>query len=314
MTTVSDRSYKCIIIILILKHIFRCRALEHERRPLMATLSDTALQVRKTLMDNMLIHGTCPGVAELAEQHNLSDQALSDVLHDLEAALVIALQTEAHSRQQTFQDETSEEGLPRPGEIFYVRPFATFKNHYPVTVDGEQKWFGECAVECCGISYMFPGKEVVVESRCRQTGEPVRLIGRDGILVNYAPSTLVVHFGAALRQLPDNVVGWCDFNSFFASREAARKWQQDHPGVRGTLRDPESVSRFVGIVGEGRLDYDYKLTLPLSEMVFHPGKYGLTKKMPGLGFPVYDPFFLPTPGMVFSMRRNRMRPFLRFTL
>lgn len=280
----------------------------------MPTLSDTALQVRKTLMDNILTHGTCPSVAELAELHNLSAPALSDILRDLEAALVIAVQTEAHARQQTFQDETIDGGLPGPGEIFYVRPFAAFANHYPVTVDGEQKWFGECAVECCGISYMFPGKEVIVESHCRQTGEPIRLIGRDGVLINYSPSTLMVHFGTPLRKLPDNIVGWCDFNSFFASAEAAEKWRQDHPGVKGALRDPESVSRFVGIVGEGRLDYDYKLTLPLSKMIFLPGRLGLTKKMPGLGFPFYDPFFLPTPGMVLSMRRNRMRPFLRFTL
>jgi hypothetical protein len=280
----------------------------------MATLSDTALQVRKTLMDNMLAHGTCPTVAKLAGLHNLSAEALADILHDLEAALVIALQTEAHAGQRAFQDVDVPEGLPRPGEIFYVRPFATFKNHYPVTVDGEQKWFGECAVECCGISYMFPGKEVVVESTCRQTGEPIRLVGRDGMLINYSPPTLVVHFGYPLKQLPENIVGWCDFNSFFASEDAARKWRQDHPGVNGALRDPESVARFVGIVGEGRLDYDYKLTLPLSKMIFKPGRYGLTKKMPGLGFPVYDPFFLPTPGMVMAMRRNGMKPFLRFSL
>jgi hypothetical protein len=280
----------------------------------MATLSDTALQVRKTLMDHMLAHGTCPPVAELAGRHNLSDEVMSDILHDLEAAVVIARQTEAHARQETFQDEAVEGGLPRPGEIFYVRPFATFKNHYAVSVDGVQKWYGECAVECCGISAMFPGKEVVVESRCRQTGEPIRLVGRDGVLINFSPATLVVHFGFPLRRLPENIVGWCDFNSFFASEEAARKWQRNHPGVKGALRDPETTARFVGIVAEGRLDYDYKLTLPLSKMIFQARKYGFAKKVPGLGISFFDPFFLPTPGMVMAMRRNRMKPFMRFTL
>ncbi len=279
----------------------------------MATLSDTALQVRKTLMDHMLAHGSCPTVAELAVMHKLTLPELDAVLHDLEAAVVIARQTEAHARQKTFQDESVEGGLPSPGEIFYVRPFATFKNHYSVSVDGKQKWYGECAVECCGISYMFPGKEVVVESKCRQTGEPVRLVGRDGELINYAPSTLVVHFGYPLREMPDNIVNWCDFNSFFVSEAAARQWRQDHPGVRGALRDPETVSRFVRIVGEGRLDYDYKLTLPLSKMVFQPRKYGFTKKIPGLGVHFYDPFFLPTPGMILAMRRNKLKPFMRFT-
>jgi len=55
------------------------------------------------------------------------------------------------------------------GEIFYARPFAAFRNHYPIWVDGQQKWWGECAVECCGLSAMFPGREVVVRSICRQT-------------------------------------------------------------------------------------------------------------------------------------------------
>lgn len=264
-------------------------------------------------MDFMLADGICPTVAELAERHNLSAEALSNILLDLEAAVVIARQTEAHARQKGFQDEPVEGGLPLPGEIFYVRPFATFKNHYAVSVDGVQKWYGECAVECCGISYMFPGKEVVVESRCRQTGEPIRLVGRDGALINFSPSTLVVHFGVPLRRMPDNIVGWCDFNSFFASEEAARQWQQAHPGVKGALRDPETTARFVGIVGEGRLDYDYKLTLPLSKMVFQARKYGYAKKMTRLGIPFFDPFFMPTPGMVMAMRRNKLKPFMRFT-
>jgi len=280
----------------------------------MATLSDIALQVRKTLMDHMLAHGTCPAVAELAERHGLSSEDLGFILRDLEAALVIALQTEAHARQETFQDEVVDGGLPPAGEIFYVRPFAAFKNHYPVTVDGEQKWYGECAVECCGISSMFPGREVVVESHCRQTGQPVRLVGRDGVLVNFSPATLVVQFGFPLRKLPDNVVGWCDFNSFFASEEAARQWQQNHPGVKGALRDPETTARFVGIVAEGRLDYDYKLSLPLSKMIFQAGRHGFTRKTGRLGIPLYDPFFLPTPGMVLAIRKKRMKPFLRFTL
>ncbi|MEW6077484.1 MAG: alkylmercury lyase family protein [Thermodesulfobacteriota bacterium] len=279
----------------------------------MATLSDTALQVRKTLMDHILAHGTCPAVAELSRRHNMTVEAMSAILHDLEAALVVALQTEAHARQETFQDEPVDGGLPKAGEIFYVRPFAAFKNHYRISVDGVQKWYGECAVECCGISSMFPGKEVVVESRCRQTGEPVRLVGRDGALINFSPATLVVHFGFPLRKLPDNVVGWCDFNSFFASEAAARDWQNNHPGVKGALRDPETTARFVGIVAEGRLDYDYKLTLPLSRMVFQPRRHGFTKQIPGLGFHFFDPFFLPTPGMLLSMRRHGLKPFMRIT-
>ncbi len=280
----------------------------------MATLSPTARDVRQTLMDQMLAEGTCPSVAELAERHKLSRNALSEILRDLEAALVIAMQTEEHARQKTFQGETVAGGLPAAGEIFYVRPFAVFPNHYPVSVDGEQKWYGECAVECCGISYMFPGREVVVRSHCRQTQEPVTLTGRDGALLDFSPASLVVHFGAPLRRLPENIVGWCDGNSFFASATAARDWQKENPGVKGALRDPQTVANFVSIVGEGRLDHDYKLTLPLSKVALHPLRHGFARKLPGLGLPVIDPFFLPTFGMVRAMRKNGLKPFLRFGL
>lgn len=94
---------------------------------------------------------------------------------------------------------------------------------------GKQNWYAECAVEACAISNMFPGKEVTVNSICRQTGEPVEIVQRDGKVLFYSPRTLRVHFGFPMINFFDDLVGWCDFNSFFSSEEATQEWHKTHP-------------------------------------------------------------------------------------
>ena len=279
----------------------------------MAQLPETAKQVRKTIMDQVLREGTAPTVAEISRKHSLSAEEIGRVFKDLEAAVCIAVQDEGHARQRVFQDEPVEGGLPPMGEIFYARPFSNFKNHYKISVNGEQKWYGECAVECCGISAMFPGKEVVVRSVCRQTHEPVELVGRDGSLLDYSPKTLRVHFGFPMSRIPDDILGWCDFNSFFSSEEALREWRRAHHQTRGATRDPVTVSRIVGIVGKGRLDYNYQLELPLLTMVKDMKRLGMTKPLPLLGLHVPDPFFMFTPHLFTEWKRKGYKNYIRFS-
>jgi len=195
----------------------------------MAELSERARRVRKSIMDRTRGEGVVPTTAELCRELGLSAEDLAVDLLNLEAAASVARQDSAHAGLTRFQDETLDEPLPPLGEIMYARPFAAFKNHYQVWVDGEQKWFAECAVEACSISAQFPGKEVTVRSVCRQTREPVELVGRDGVLLDYSPATLRVHLGYPLRTLPARIVGWCDYNSFFASEDAAQQWASAHP-------------------------------------------------------------------------------------
>jgi hypothetical protein len=280
----------------------------------MASLSETAKRVRKRIMDQVLAQGTCPKVAEIARELSLSKDQLEPILRDLEAAICVAVQKDTHARLDYFQEEKLHEPVPEIGEIFYARPFAAFKNHYPIWVDGEQKWYGECAVEACSVSAMFPGREVIVRSVCRQTKEPVELIGRDGVLLDYSPKTLRVHLGFPLRYMFDDAIGWCDYNSFFGSEDAVNQWRKSHPEIKGITRDPVTISNFVSIIGNGRLDYNYQPTFPLLTLLRHPGKYGLTKPLPELGWHVPDPFFMPTPHMLLEMKRKGYRSFFRFRL
>ena len=125
---------------------------------------------------------------------------------------------------------------------------------------------------------MFPGAEVIVRSHCRQTKEPVELLGRDGILLDYSPRTLRVQFGRPVREFAADVVGWCDYNSFFASEEAAKEWRLAHPHVKGITRDPRSVALAVTeTIGKGRLEYDYQPGVPVLKMVRHMHAYGFTR-------------------------------------
>lgn len=280
----------------------------------MAELTETARQIRKRIMDQVLNDGTAPTCAELCRDLAVSSQELSRELRDLEAAICIATQDEAHAGQKSFQDEPLEQELPAAGEIFYARPFATFKNHYPVRVNSEQKWYAECAVEACAISALFPGAEVIVRSVCRQTKQPVELVGRDGVLLSYSPKTLRVQIGSPVRDFPGDIVGWCDHNSFFASEDAAREWAQAHPEVHGITRDPETLARLLTeTIGKGRLEYTYQPPVPVLKLLRNMGRYGFLRHA-RIGLPVPDPFLLPTPGMVRGMKRHGLKNFFRFSL
>ncbi|TLG16606.1 hypothetical protein FEK35_03485 [Nocardia cyriacigeorgica] len=254
-------------------------------------------------MDQVRAEGNAPTMAELRDRFGLTEPELAAAMRDLDGAICVACQDVEHAGSRVFQDEPLSAPQPPVGELVYARPFATFANHYRITVDGEQRWFAECAVEACAISGQFPGKDVIVDSVCRQTGQPVRLVGRDGILVDYEPATLRVHLGYPLREMPHRVVGWCDYNSFFASEEAADQWRREHPGVNGVTRSPEQMALLITeVLGKGRLDYDYQPTFGLLGLARNRRRYGLTGS-----------FWLPTPAMARDWKR-RLGFFLRLRL
>jgi hypothetical protein len=282
----------------------------------MARFTEAEKKVRRRIMGEVLEQGTCPKIRELRDEFNLSETAMGQVLKNLEAGIVIALQNKSHVNQTRFQGEKIEEPLPELGEIYYARPFATFKNQHKIYVNGEQKWYGECAVESCGVSALFPGKEVVVESKCRLTKESIEIVAKDGIIKHYSPKELCVHVGFPLKYFPDDVVGWCDYNSFFVSEAAVWEWKKKHLNInKGICRSPEKMNRFiVELVGKGRLSANYQFTVPILKILSNPAKYGFTKTYTKLGIPFIDPFWLPTYYMVQSMKKNGLKNYIRFKL
>jgi hypothetical protein len=282
---------------------------------MMPRFTEKEKQVRKAIMDPVLAGHPCPRVAEIAEENSITMGEVDEILKNLEQSVCIARQNESHAGMEYFQDEKLDVQAPELGEIFYARPFATFKNHYPITVNGKQKWYGECAVEVCAVSNMFPGMEVVVDSICRQTKEPVELVMRDGAITHYSPRTMRVHIGIPLRYFFDDIVGWCDYNSYFSSEEAVEEWRKAHPDVKGITRSPEEISLLVDEVIGSRLDYDYQLTFPILRTLLNLKRYGLTKPLQSLGgLPVPDQFWLPTPHVIKEMKRKGYGMYIRFSL
>lgn len=278
----------------------------------MAKLDKDANKVRKMIMNQILLDGTCPTRNDIQHTLSITNKQMDRIFIDLEAAICIAIQNKTHVGMSHFQEEKLLEPLPDLGEIFHARPFATFKNHYPVQVQGIQKWYCECAVEACGISSMFPNKEVIVHSICRQTKEPVQITGKNGIILDYHPKTLRVHFGYPIRDMANDSIGWCDYNSFFYSEEAADKWKKSHPEINGITRDPVTVSNFVSLISRHRLDDVYQIKIPILRIIFQPQKYGLLRTLFKIKIP--DFFFIPTWKMIACMRKKGYKNFFSFSL
>jgi len=267
----------------------------------MAEFNESDKKIRKSIMDSVLADGVCPPVADIAKQHSISTEELQKSLRNLETGICIALQNKSHEGIKEFQDEKLDVPVPELGEVFFARPFATFKNHYPISVNGKQKWYAECAVEGCCVSAMFPGKEVVLQSICRQTKEQVELVMRDGKIIEYSPKTLRVQFGFPFRYMPDDFVGWCDFNSFFSSEEAVNEWKQSHPSIKGVTRDPVTISNLLEIVMKNRLDFSFQTRFPFLKLLLKGNRCGITKQWPIFKYFLVDPFFLPTPAFMIKM-------------
>jgi hypothetical protein len=100
-------------------------------------------------------------------------------------------------------------GLPiwlHPGTdlLAACAPFSNLPTQYPVTVNGERRWYGQCGLESLAISWLFPGREVRIEAGCLDCGEPLAVRMRDGALLEVDPPSVVGHVNLPLRHWRDD--------------------------------------------------------------------------------------------------------------
>lgn len=85
-------------------------------------------------------------------------------------------------------------------------PFSNLATHYRLTVDGDQRWFGQCGMESLAVSWLFPGREVRIDAPCLCCGAPMAVRMRDGAVLDADPPTIVGHVnvppGAAIEDWP----------------------------------------------------------------------------------------------------------------
>jgi hypothetical protein len=68
-------------------------------------------------------------------------------------------------------------------------PFSNIPTHYLISVDGMQKWYGQCGMEALAVRWLFPSREVVVEARCLDCGDTIRVSTRDEEILEIDPES-----------------------------------------------------------------------------------------------------------------------------
>jgi hypothetical protein len=94
--------------------------------------------------------------------------------------------------------------LPATDYIASFSPFANVATQYRVSVDGQQKWYGQCGLESLAISWLFPGKEVQIDACCLDCTEPLTVRMRDGEVLEVTPPTAVGHSNVPLPRFALN--------------------------------------------------------------------------------------------------------------
>lgn len=237
--------------------------------------SDITKQIKRFIYESVLETGRVPTVAAISEEFTLPLEVVRKSLHDLEGGVIIAMQNRQHQDIRTFMGQKLPEDavLPELGEIFYARPFANFKNHHRIFVDGEQKWYGECPVEMTTVSYFFPGKEVRVESVCHQTGKTVSMTGKDGQLLDYEPKNLRIYWGKpfghwlSTKGHEGDFICPCDMNYFFSSEEAYEQWRKENLHEPGQIFTPIQLNHLLRNFNYGHERFDFQYHIPILRLL-----------------------------------------------
>ena len=282
--------------------------------------NDTTKQVKRIVYESVLPTGFAPKVADIAKELNISEEMVRESLHDLEGGIIIAMQNEQHANIKEFMGQKLPDDcvLPEVGEIFYARPFANFKNHHLVYVDGEQKWWAECPIESVTISYFFPGKEVSVRSISHYTNEPIEIIGKDGQLLDYTPKSLRLYWGSPMgnwlstNRHEGDWVFPCDKNYFFSSEEAYLEWKKSNPQEPGQLFTPIEINHFLRMWNYGHERFDYQSHVPLLRFLLASISTGIIRIK--MFIPVPNPFFFSIPKLIRDNYKYGYKAFLDIKL
>jgi len=278
--------------------------------------TDTTKRIKRLIYEYVLETGFAPKVEQIKQELNLTEEAVRKSLWDLEGGIIIAMQNKQHLHIKEFIGQKLPEDvvLPDLGEIFYARPFANFKNHHKIFVDGEQKWFGECPVESVTISYFFPGKEVVLQSICNETHETIEIIGKDGKLLDYKPKTLRIYWGRPFGQwlstkgYEGDFIFPCDSNYFFHSEKIYYEWRKGNPDAAGQIFTPVEIHHLLRIFNYGHERFDFQYHVPLLKILLASVSTGIIRLK--MFVPVPNMFFLSIIKLLRDVHKFKYKLFL----
>ena len=139
------------------------------------------------ILQTFVQRGQAPHFTEIAQAFSLPPEQGKQRLHDLMAA-----------------------GLPNwlfpdTDLITSFAPFNNLPTHYRVSIGGQQKWFAQCALEALAIGWLFPGQAVQIDAPCLESGTPLRVVVRDGVIEQAEPAGIVGYFSVPFREWRRNL-------------------------------------------------------------------------------------------------------------
>ncbi|HEY1297141.1 MAG TPA: organomercurial lyase [Chloroflexota bacterium] len=140
-------------------------------------------RVLRTFIDT----GHAPTYLDLARAEGLPPEEARAALRELMPAAVACWQ------------------YPGTDHIVSYAPFNNVPTWHRVTIEGDQKWTAQCGFESLAITHLFPGKEVTIDSICRDCAEPVQVKMRDGEVVSLDPPEAVGHTKLPLARWFDDL-------------------------------------------------------------------------------------------------------------
>jgi alkylmercury lyase-like protein len=134
------------------------------------------------------------------------------------------------------------------GEIAVAYPFSGRPTVHRVRFPSGQEAYAMCAIDALGIAPMFE-EPIEIASQDPLTREEVRArIAPDGDGTWHPESAVVV--AGAIDCCGESFRGCCPALNFFASRESAERWLEEHTDVRGNVISiPDAIAAGRAVFG-----------------------------------------------------------------
>ena len=201
-------------------------------------LTPDAKRVRRFLEDYFIVHGFGPDFPEIMTTLQMSQNETWEAIHQLEQAVQVML-------------------VPGTENLVKMPPFSYVPTPHRVSLGDSRRWYTGCAGEACAINKMFPGRQVTIESTCRDCWEPITLVMKDGELLSVDPPEAVIHLGVHPSKFGEDWIVTCDSINFFRSAEHVAAWEEAVPQRRGVMMPIEMGPAWVdGVASTRYWNYD----------------------------------------------------------
>jgi len=135
------------------------------------------------ILKRMVATGQAPHYTEIAAEAGVPVEEGRKALHDLIDAKIPAMWL-----------------YPETDYICSFAPFNNLPTQYRISVDGMQKWFGQCGFESLAVSWLYPGKTVRIDATCLDCGAPIRVEMKDGVVLKEDPKGLAGYVSVPFSQ------------------------------------------------------------------------------------------------------------------